>query len=164
MDDNSPILIGNNLLNQVIEEDIVKSKRKIGKRISFNFLKLKEKYQRELQWLHQQNNLFKAAEEGDFEKFRSGADLEAKVSNLWTSLHYACKGQNLEIVKFIIQNGVDILVYEENGQTPLHIAAAHGRTHIVEYLIKEKKMKVDKLDMKKKSIFVRSLRKSEEVK
>jgi len=53
-----------------------------------------------------------------------------------TPLHSACKTTgNLHVVKFIISTGVNIIAQDANGQTPLHLAAMHGNSTTVSYLL-----------------------------
>ena len=53
--------------------------------------------------------------------------------------HYACKGGNIEIVKFFVQvtTQIDPNCAENEGKTPLHVACEYGHLHLVEYLIYE---------------------------
>jgi ankyrin repeat protein len=50
-----------------------------------------------------------------------------------TALHIAVSSQKLEMVKFLIDQGISINERDLNGNTALHYAAAGGFTEIVEY-------------------------------
>lgn len=178
LDDNSPLLTGKCLRNhlahdnilfdvllfdpsisiilnarKLAEENIQDGTRKIGKPVNFNYLKLKEKYERGLIVIRNQNNLYKAAKKGNLRDFenclRAGADIFAKDSNLWTTLHFAAQGPSLEIVKLILSHGIKADAETSKDENPLHIAASHGRNQIVKYLIKETSLKVDSITKKR---------------
>lgn len=71
------------------------------------------------------------------------SDINARSINLWTTLDFAAKGPNLEIIKFILGQNLNVNIKDVNGQNLLHIAALYGRKNIVETLIKEVGLRVD---------------------
>ncbi|XP_071572549.1 uncharacterized protein [Temnothorax nylanderi] len=175
LDDNTPLLTGKCLRNhlahdnalvdvllsdpsiavvlnakKLTEGNIIKSKKKIGKLVSDNSFKLREKYNQDLDTITNQERMFAALEEENLESLKDclkkGADINARNVNLWTTLHFAVKGPSLEVTKFILDQNLSVNVKDINGRTPLHVAAAHGRKNIVEFLIKEAGLDVDELD------------------
>lgn len=96
------------LLNarKLTEDNITKNKKKLGKSVKDDPLKLREKYKKDLEIITYQRRMFAALENGNIEIlkdcFRKGADVSARNVNLWTTLHFAAKGQSLEILKFVL--------------------------------------------------------------
>ncbi|XP_071636387.1 uncharacterized protein [Temnothorax longispinosus] len=165
LDDNTPLLTGKCLRNhlahdnalvdvllsdpsiavvlnakKLTEENIIKSKKKIGKSVSDNSFKLREKFNQDLDTITNQERMFVALEQGNLESLKDclkrGADINARSVNSWTTLHLAAKGPSLEVIKFILDKNLNVNVKDINGQSPLHIAAAHGRKNIVEFFVK----------------------------
>ncbi|RKY12425.1 MAG: hypothetical protein DRP65_01275 [Planctomycetota bacterium] len=68
-----------------------------------------------------------------------GADINWKDSKMEgvTALHEAARKGNIEIARYLLQNGADINSKNYNGLTPLHIAAYCGENIIVNTLIAE---------------------------
>jgi ankyrin repeat protein len=56
-----------------------------------------------------------------------GADLDLQCSLKNTALHYACKTNNLKIIKVLIDNECKLELRNTDGRTPLMIAARRGR-------------------------------------
>jgi ankyrin repeat protein len=52
-----------------------------------------------------------------------------------TPLHFACIDGNIDIVKVLLENGVDVNLTNASGQTPLHVACSKGHTDVVQLLI-----------------------------
>ncbi|KPU74204.1 uncharacterized protein Dana_GF28135, partial [Drosophila ananassae] len=175
LDDNTPLLTGKCLRNhlahdntlvdvllsdpsiavilnakKLISENVIKSKKKIGKSVRDDPSKLKDKYDQNLITITNQEKMFAALEEGNLEDLKSylkkGADINARSINSWTTLHFAAKGPSLEIIKFVLNQNLDVNVKDINGQSPLHIAAAYGRKNIVEFFIGKTGVYVDDLD------------------
>ncbi|XP_024880819.1 uncharacterized protein LOC112460398 isoform X1 [Temnothorax curvispinosus] len=165
LDDNTPLLTGKCLRNhlahdnplvdvmlsdpsiavvlnakKLTEGNIIKTKKKIGKLISDNSFKVKEKFDQDLDTITNQERMFAALEEGNLESLKDclkrGADINARSVDSWTTLHFAVKGPSLEVVKFILDKNLSVDVKDINGQSLLHIAAAHGRKNIVEFFVK----------------------------
>ena len=53
----------------------------------------------------------------------------------WTSLHRAAYHNEIEIVAFLVEMGLDINAKDDKGQTPLHWPANYGKVQMVNYLI-----------------------------
>ncbi|NSX83892.1 hypothetical protein GOM44_07005, partial [Wolbachia endosymbiont of Atemnus politus] len=175
VDDNTPLLTGKCLRNhlahdnalvdvlltdpsialilnakKLTEENIMESKKKIGKLVIDDPFKVREKYDKGLVTITNQERMFVALAEGNLESLKDclkkGADINARSVNLWTTLHFAAKGPSLEIIKFVLDQNLDIIVKDINGQNPLHIAAAHGRENIVKIFVGEMGVYVDDVD------------------
>lgn len=54
-----------------------------------------------------------------------------------TALHYAAKFGRVEIFKFLVMNGSDLLIKNVQGFCPGHFAACNGCVEIIEILVKE---------------------------
>ncbi|NSX83945.1 hypothetical protein GOM44_07500, partial [Wolbachia endosymbiont of Atemnus politus] len=175
LDDNSPLLTGKCLRNhlahdsalvdvlltdpsiavilnakKLTEENIMTSKKKIGKLVSDDPFKVREKYNNGLVTITNQERMFVALAEGNLESIKDclkkGADIKARSVNLWTTLHFAAKGPSLEIIKFVLNQNLNVNVKDINGQSPLHIAAAHGRKYIISFFVVEMGLCVDDVD------------------
>lgn len=53
-----------------------------------------------------------------------------------TPLHIAASEGNVEIVRFLMQNGAGIHVKDRNGHTPLMCAIENGHEKVIEALVK----------------------------
>ncbi|XP_065208838.1 uncharacterized protein LOC135837476 [Planococcus citri] len=177
LDDNSPLLTGKCLRNhlahgnvlldvllsdpsnalilnaeKLISENVVCSKRKVGKLIRDDPSKLKDRYDQSLFSIINQKKMFTALERGDVEDFKkylqNGADINGRNIDSWTALHYAAAGPSLEAMRFILNQNSDLSAEVKNtdGQSPLHIAAARGQKHIAEFLLAEVHVPVDDRD------------------
>ncbi len=83
-----------------------------------------------------------AVQDGDIEKVReligSGEDLNQFDWPLsWTPLHYAAKGEHLDIAKLLIDTGANVNAHneEEIGETPLGLVAGSCSFEIAKVLI-----------------------------
>ncbi|CAN8178690.1 unnamed protein product [Coccothraustes coccothraustes] len=47
----------------------------------------------------------------------------------------ACIDENMEVVQFLVESGADVNQADNEGWTPLHVAAACGCRHIAQYLL-----------------------------
>ncbi|XP_076395542.1 uncharacterized protein LOC143265743 isoform X1 [Megachile rotundata] len=175
LDDNTPLLIGKCLRNHLAHdnalvdillfdpslavilnakklttENIIKNSRKIGKFMKDDPLKLEDKLNKSLAIITNQEKMFVALEEGKLEDLKDclkkGADLNARHSNLWTTLHFAAKGPSLEVIKFILNHNLSVNVKNIDGQSPLHIAAAYNRRDIVQFFVKNRDLCIDDKD------------------
>lgn len=65
--------------------------------------------------------------------------LEASDDTVGMSpIHWACTEGRLEVVRFLVERGVNINVTDASGCTPLLIAAQYGQSDVAAYLIKKK--------------------------
>ncbi|KAG8547422.1 hypothetical protein GDO81_028392, partial [Engystomops pustulosus] len=48
----------------------------------------------------------------------------------------ACIDENLEVVEFLVNHGANVNQADNEGWTPLHVAASCGYMEIAEYLLK----------------------------
>ncbi|XP_044729331.1 uncharacterized protein LOC123292680 [Chrysoperla carnea] len=136
--------------NKLISENIIKNKKKLGKLVTDDPSQLKNKYEKNLITIANQEKMFTALEEGNFEDLknclRKGADINARSISSWTTLHFAAKSPSLKIIKYIFDQNINANVKDMNGQNPLHIAAAYGRESIVEFFLREVGLCIDDQD------------------
>ena len=180
LDDNTPLLSGKCLRNhlahdntlvdvllsdssiavilnakKLISENVMKSEKKVGKLVRDDPSKLKDKCDRSLITITNQEKMFAALENGNLKDLKShlrrGADINARSFSSSTTLHFAARGPSLEVIKFILDQKLCVEVKDVNGQSPLHIAAAHGRKNIVDFFVKETSVYVDDLDHRGKT-------------
>lgn len=64
-------------------------------------------------------------------------DINIKNAHKKTLLHLACENKNIELIKILIDMGININSQDENGDTSLHIACELRHIEIVSYLIKK---------------------------
>ena len=77
-----------------------------------------------------------------------GADTEAKDNFYRTPLHFACAGEQLDMVKLLIERGADTEAKDVYGRTPLHFACAGGNLDLVKLLIGQGKSNFEAKDLK----------------
>jgi ankyrin repeat protein len=53
----------------------------------------------------------------------------------WTSLHLACYYREHEAVHFLIGQGADIHVTDNDSSNPVHLASEDGHLNVVQLLI-----------------------------
>ncbi|KAG8193895.1 hypothetical protein JTE90_011454 [Oedothorax gibbosus] len=165
LDENCPVLVGRSLRNhlahgnalfdilqnkssvavainakKIISENVIQQKKKIGKLTSNDPLKVKNKCEHELNILDIQVSMFDALVNGSFDglkrSIKEGADVQARNLHLWTSLHFASQGGNVEIGTFLLDQNLDVNEIDKKGQTPIHIASAFGQEAMVRLLLK----------------------------
>jgi ankyrin repeat protein len=66
-----------------------------------------------------------------------GSDPNLRDSNGWTALHYACQLGDLQSVVILREKGANIDAYSNNKRIPLHLAALHGYSEIVQFLLEK---------------------------
>ena len=67
-----------------------------------------------------------------------GCDINVKGNFGWFLLHKACDGGNISLVQTLIRDHkADINARDDNNNTPLHVAALHGKKEVALYLINE---------------------------
>lgn len=81
-----------------------------------------------------------ATEEGHLDLvkklLKAGAELKTYKDDLnWTFLHLAIDSENIEMVKFFLNKGIDVNLLDLDGDTPFILAASIGALDIVKYLI-----------------------------
>lgn len=65
----------------------------------------------------------------------NGADVNMKVENGWTPLHYASSSGGFYSIKLLIENGADVNMKDKIGRTPLMVALTYRDYEIAEILI-----------------------------
>ncbi len=63
-----------------------------------------------------------------------GAQLEAKTECQWTALHYAARGNDSNVITFLIKQGANVKAKNWEGKTPLDIAINFSRKEIIDLL------------------------------
>lgn len=65
-----------------------------------------------------------------------GCDPNALDSSGYAAMHYACRNNNMESVKMLLENGADInQTTRSGGASPLHRAAYMGHSVLAKYLL-----------------------------
>mmetsp|Transcript_41872 Transcript_41872/g.100899 ORF Transcript_41872/g.100899 Transcript_41872/m.100899 type:complete len:251 (-) Transcript_41872:94-846(-) len=88
------------------------------------------------------SEIIRAARDGNLsrvqELWERGADVNHKNGgNGWTSLHWACEGDHLEVVKVLIEKGADVHAKNRIGGTSLHAACSTGQLELVKLLVEK---------------------------
>ena len=65
----------------------------------------------------------------------AGADIETQDENRRSPLHSACCSGTFTIVKMLVEAGAKVCVTDNKGHTCLTLAATHGHTETVRYLV-----------------------------
>ena len=65
----------------------------------------------------------------------AGADLHTRNNCQESPLHYACKEGSLDVVKMLVEAGVEVCATDDYGDTCLIRAACSGHTETVRYLV-----------------------------
>ncbi|XP_015911611.2 uncharacterized protein [Parasteatoda tepidariorum] len=102
-----------------------------------------------------QERLFRALSGNSLDEvkhwIRQGADIYGRNSNLMTALHFAAKSSNIDILKFLIDRGLNPKAKDFHKRNILHVSAAFGSKCIVEYILEELKISVDEKCERKQS-------------
>eukprot|EP01120_Amphizonella_sp_Union-15-10_P017248 TRINITY_DN9531_c0_g1_i2.p1 TRINITY_DN9531_c0_g1~~TRINITY_DN9531_c0_g1_i2.p1 ORF type:complete len:167 (+),score=21.89 TRINITY_DN9531_c0_g1_i2:43-543(+) len=96
-------------------------------------------------------SLWDAAADGNLDLCKrrltnSIAQINAQDSNGRTAIAEGCRWGNLEVVKYLIENGADINLLDYSESHPLHLAAENGKNDVVEYIIKDLHVDANILD------------------
>ncbi|GFS44601.1 ankyrin-3 [Nephila pilipes] len=155
------VFLGDDFINVILiakkiaMESMQIADSQIGKKVMVDVVKIKESHQKDLSLIKEQHKLFIALVDGKINRVKNciskGADIRGRDLHYWSSLHFAAKGSDLEVVKFVLTFGLDINAKDINLQTALHVAATYGRTNIVKYFLEEMNMMVDNRDISGKT-------------
>ena len=90
--------------------------------------------------LSQAAEIHQAVQAGDLAKVKEilAADpalVNAKDENGRTPLHWAVRGDNLEVLRCLVDKGADLNALDNNGAAPLHTLARSGQTEAARLLI-----------------------------
>lgn len=64
-------------------------------------------------------------------------DINAKDLDDWTSLHFACNQNSIEMVTKLIDFGADVDCETQQKRRPIHFAAQRNNVKIIELLIQK---------------------------
>lgn len=64
-------------------------------------------------------------------------DIEEENDDGETPLHLCSRDGNLEVVKFLLEKGVDIASKNNYGETPLHLSSENGKLEVVKFLLEK---------------------------
>jgi len=53
----------------------------------------------------------------------------------WSALHYSCWKENLDVIKYLIKNGININLQTQGGNSPLNIAILFNNKNAIECLL-----------------------------
>ncbi|XP_071836319.1 uncharacterized protein [Apostichopus japonicus] len=77
---------------------------------------------------------------------KSGADVNATMSNGETALHVAARHGHLKMVQALLEEGADVEYGSKVGENPLHVAVRHAHYPIVNELITFVNLELSRLD------------------
>ena len=83
--------------------------------------------------------IFKVAHDGDLElvkQFAASGGVMQFDEVMSTPLHHAADGGQSEVAAYLIENGADVNIANNDGFTPLHSCALHGDSSTAALLIK----------------------------
>ena len=63
------------------------------------------------------------------------ADESCRLPNSYTSLYWACENKQLEMAKYLVDNGADLYDVDIDGSTALMIASSRGQDDMGKYLL-----------------------------
>ena len=64
-----------------------------------------------------------------------GANATTVANNRWTPLHVAAEQGNAEVVRALVEHGMDVAARADNGWTPLHVASSCGSVEVLRILV-----------------------------
>ncbi|TQE06835.1 hypothetical protein C1H46_007552 [Malus baccata] len=67
----------------------------------------------------------------------SSAAINGKDVHGWTALHKACFKGKIEVIRTLLEKGVDMDAKDEDGYTALHCAAESGHVDMIKMLLKK---------------------------
>jgi len=76
----------------------------------------------------------------------NGASLMQSNTNYTIRMCSAAWAGNLDLIKVLAENQVDVGLGDYDGRTPLHLAACAGHTSVIEYLLRQKSVAVNSVD------------------
>lgn len=85
--------------------------------------------------------ILKYTEKDDLERVKKCIEryphsIDARDSDGYMPIHRACHNDNVELVKFLVDNGADVEAKTNEGWRPIHCAAYWGNIEVVSFLIK----------------------------
>jgi ankyrin repeat protein len=75
-----------------------------------------------------------------------GGSLMHSNTNYTIRMCSAAWAGNLDLIKVLAENQVDVGLGDYDGRTPLHLAACAGHTSVIEYLLRQKSVAVNSVD------------------
>ncbi|XP_042873335.1 ankyrin-1-like [Penaeus japonicus] len=85
------------------------------------------------------------------ELLSGGADVAAKGPEGLSTIHYAAKGGHVSTLFTLLESQCDIEALTEDGSTALHLAALNGHSTVVEWLVKQARLKVTLANKKRET-------------
>ncbi|XP_069976117.1 ankyrin repeat domain-containing protein 54, partial [Penaeus vannamei] len=100
------------------------------------------------------DELFRAAEEGDLDVVKeliedTGPEVREEDTNA-TLLHAAAANGHVDLVIFLLTL-ISPNTTDNNGQTPVHVAAREGQLPTLEVLLKDEQFNAERLDNSNRS-------------
>ena len=85
--------------------------------------------------------ILKYTEKEDLERVKKCIDryphsIDARDSDGYMPIHRACHNDNVELVRFLVDQGADVEAKTNEGWRPIHCAAYWGNINVVNFLIK----------------------------
>ena len=77
-------------------------------------------------------------------------DVNARDHYGRTPIMIACDNGNIEIVKYLCENGADLTLQDQEELTPFHHACIQGHIDIVKYFIEDRRLNINENGFKKK--------------
>jgi len=77
-----------------------------------------------------------------------GAHVDARDKDGMTSMHYAAKTRNRDLMNSLFEKGADVNTQDNDGKTPMHWAAASGSESCIEFLVNTGRSTASMLEIK----------------